>query len=300
MVTNRREFMHYSAAAALAASMPATTGAAGQKTMATRTIPGTDEELAVVGLGNAKPFAAGDKERTGQLLDILMEHGGGYVDTSWRGRFTVGQVMRERQAHERLFLGTYLEGEDPQSLGDEIKAVQDAQGGGVLDLVLSREPAAYLARSDEFLRLKEDGLTRYVGVARQNERFYPPMMEAMRLGVVDFIQVNYSMLEPGAADQVLPLALEKKVAVIINRPFVNGGYFPLVNGRELPEWAAEFDCGSWAQFSLKFILAHPAVNCVITETANPRHAVDNLTAGVGRLPDAEAQQRMRKLIQGLT
>lgn len=107
------------------------------------------------------------------------------------------------------------------------------------------------------------------------------------------------MLEPGAADEVLPLAQEKNIAVVVNRPFVNGRYFPLVSGRELPDWAADFDCESWAQFSLKYILAHPAVNCVITETANPRHAIDNLGAGSGRLPDAETRRRMQDLVQGM-
>ena len=296
-MTTRRDFLGYSAAAALAAAAPLGARADEPRQMMTRAIPGTGEALAVVGLGNAKPFGAGDSALTGQLLDILLQRGGGFVDTSGRGRFTVGQLMREKQAHEQLFLGTNVAGGTPQALRAEIEAIRQAQGGGALDLVFSREPSDLLARSDEYQKLKQDGLTRYVGVARSNEQFYPPIMELMRAGAVDFIQINYSMLEPGAADEILPLAQEQKVAVIINRPFVNGRYFPRVSGHELPEWAAEFDCTSWAQFSLKFILAHPAVNCVITETANPRHAIDNLGAGSGRLPDEATRRRMQNLIQ---
>lgn len=298
-MTNRREFLRLSAAAGVAASAPALGLEATAVPMHRRMIPGTEESLAIVGLGNATPFSAGDRQLTGQLIDVLLERGGGYVDTSYKGRFTVGEVMREREAHDQLFLGTYLETDSPQALADEIKAVQDAQGGGVLDLVLTREPAEFLRRADEFLRLKEQGLTRYVGVARHRADFYPPIMQAMREGLVDFIQVNYSLLEPGAAEEVLPMAQELQVAVITNRPFVNGQYFPLVRGRELPEWTAEFDCASWAQFSLKYILAHPAVNCVITETSKPHHAIDNLGAGVGRLPDEATLARMRELIAGM-
>ncbi|MDX1500125.1 MAG: aldo/keto reductase [Woeseiaceae bacterium] len=291
-MADRREFLQLAAALVAAPGVAAGAGRAMHK----RPIPGTGETLAVVGLGNATPFAEGDLQRTGELVDTLLAHGGGYIDTSFRGRFTVGEVMRRRRAHDELFLGTYLESGDPAGLADEIRAVQDAQGGGVLDLVLSREPADYLRRAAEFQQLKESGLTRYLGVARHRAEYYPPIMEAIREGVVDFIQVNYSLLEPEAANEVLPLAMEHGVAVITNRPFVNGEYFPRVAGRALPDWAADFDCASWAQFSLKYILAHPAVTCAITETSNPRHAADNLAAGSGRLPDDATRARMRELV----
>ncbi len=266
--------------------------------MMTRKLPGTNETLSVIGLGNARPFRAGDQELTRSLLDIFMARGGGYVDTSGQSRFTVGQIMAERQAHGDLFLGTYIEGKDLAAMREEIELVQDTQGGGELDLVMTRAPKDFMARRDQFRQLREDGLTRHLGVARPNQRFYPEMMDLMNVGAVDLVQVNYSMMEPGAADEILPLAMEKEIAVIINRPFINGDFFGMVRGQKLPGWAAEFDCESWAQFSLKFILAHPAVNCVITETSNPEHAIDNLAAGSGRLPDKETQQRMRKVIEG--
>jgi len=104
-------------------------------------------------------------------------------------------------------------------------------------------------------------------------------------------------MEPEAEQRLLPMAQDKGVAVLINRPFINGEFFSIVRGHESPEWAAEFDCDSWAQFSLKFILSHPAVNCVLTETANPKHAIDNLGAGVGGLPDLKTRQKMLELVQ---
>jgi aryl-alcohol dehydrogenase-like predicted oxidoreductase len=141
--------------------------------------------------------------------------------------------------------------------------------------------------------MKEDGLVRYIGVARTGADGFDAIGQLVEEGLVDFIQINYSLVEPEAADRLLPLAADKGVAVSISRPFINGRYFGMVSGVELPDWVADFDCDSWAQFSLKFIIAHPAVNCVLTETANLKHAVDNLGAGYGRLPDAATQQKMR-------
>ena len=125
------------------------------------------------------------------------------------------------------------------------------------------------------------------------------MLELMQTGTVDVLQVNYSPLETAAERKVLPMALDRGVAVTINRPFINGEYFVRVRGRELPAWVTEFDCRSWAQLSLKFILSHPAVTCVLTETANPEHALDNIGAGFGALPDAAARQRIVEYLRDL-
>ena len=116
----------------------------------------------------------------------------------------------------------------------------------------------------------------------------------------DFIQVNYSITERRAEEGLLPLAREKGLAVLVNRPFMNGAYFERLGQRPVPEWAAEFDCDSWAQFSLKWILANPAVNCVLTETANPKHAIDNIGAGFGRRPDEATRQRMLEHLSSIS
>ena len=165
---------------------------------------------------------------------------------------------------------------------------------------MMRDVADLGRRAGEFRALKEEGLLRYVGIGRPHKRFYPAMMQLMQDDVVDFIQVNYSMLEPEAADEIIPMAMDKGVAVVINRPFINGDYFGLVKGHNLPDWAAEFDCESWAQFSLKYIVSHPGINCVLTETSNPEHVVDNLGAGFGRRPDPKTRERMQAHLRGLT
>jgi aryl-alcohol dehydrogenase-like predicted oxidoreductase len=296
-MTDRREFLTGTGALALAATIPAI--ADDRPSLPTRPIPGSDEQIAIVGLGNSNAFRQGDIATSEKLLDIFLWHGGTYIDVSGSSRDTVGRIIHSRGAQDSTILGNYLEANDSAGLRSEIAGLQEVQGAGPLDLALSADPDGLIRRTDEFRALKAEGLVRHIGVARHNERYYPAMMKLMNDGVVDFIQVNYSMLEPEAAETILPLAQDKGVAVLINRPFINGEYFSRVSGQALPEWAAEFDCDSWAQFSLKYILAHPAVNCVLTETANPKHAVDNLGAGYGRLPDEATRQRMRQLIVDL-
>ena len=169
----------------------------------------------------------------------------------------------------------------------------------MLDLANSRDLSNYRSDAAQLRAFKEEGLVRYIGVARIGPQAIDTMVGLIEDALVDFVQINYSLLEPGAADRLLPLARDQGVAVIINRPFINGKFFDIVNDANLPDWAAEFDCDSWAQFSLKFIVANPAVNCVLTETANPKHAVDNLGAGYGGLPDKATRQKMLGLIQSL-
>jgi diketogulonate reductase-like aldo/keto reductase len=125
---------------------------------------------------------------------------------------------------------------------------------------------------------------------------YPELERVLRDETVDFVQVNYSLGEREAERRILPLARERGIAVLVNRPFSEGGLFSRVRGRAVPAWASEFDCESWAQFFLKWILAHPATTCVIPATSRPQHLVDNMKAGIGRLPDRTARERMAALV----
>ena len=120
----------------------------------------------------------------------------------------------------------------------------------------------------------------------------------MRRQKSDFVQINYSLMDRAAAQRILPLAQEMGMGVIINRPFGGGGIFQVISAKPLPAWTAEFDCHSWAQFLLKWIVSHPAVTCVIPATNDPKHLEDNMGAGVGRLPDAKTRARMASLFVG--
>jgi aryl-alcohol dehydrogenase-like predicted oxidoreductase len=297
-MTNRREFIEYSMALTLASSLPVL--AQEQRQLPTRLIPGTDESLAIVGLGSSSSFRDDDLSTASKLLDIFLDHGGRYVDVGGASAFSVGKLGQEKNATEQLFLGNYIDPAEEQDMRERIAGIASAQGKSALDLIHTRDLGGFRSGYDEYRALKEEGLVRFIGVARSGAQIHDAMGRLIEDGLVDFIQVNYSLMEPEAGERLLPLAADNGVAVSTSRPFINGNFFGIVRGHELPEWAAEFDCESWAQFSLKFILANPAVNCVLTETADPAHALDNLGAGFGRLPDADMQQRMLEHMRGIS
>jgi diketogulonate reductase-like aldo/keto reductase len=146
---------------------------------------------------------------------------------------------------------------------------------------------------------KEQGRIRYIGITHYESGAFAEVEKIMRSEKLDFVQINYSIMEREAEERVLPLAQERGIAVIVNRPFGGGDLFNRVRSKSVPEWSAEFDCKSWAQFFLKWIVANPAVTCAIPATDKPRHLEDNMQAGIGRLPDASTRQRMVESLRSL-
>ena len=293
-MTDRREFLKRASGAALATLAPPLL-LAGEKLPA-RLIPGSDERLPVVGLGNSQAFRQRDFETSKRLLGAYFDRGGRYIDCSGDGAYLVASVAATLGQRDAAFLGSYFNGgnaADSEAAAKRLRAIGPTKS---LDLMHSY-PEDGVPNWDVFRRWKDNGLTRYIELARHNVRYYESTMKVIETGTMDFVQVNLSPLETEAEDRILPMARDKGVAVTINRPFINGRYFSIVKGRSLPAWAVEFDCTSWAQFSIKFILSHPAVNCVLTETANPEHLIDNLGGGFGRLPDEKTRVRMRDLVQ---
>ena len=292
-MADRRDFLKAVGVTTLAAAFPAVHA---QSPMSMRPIPGTDETLSAVGLGNSQAFRQGDEETSRRLLNTYFESGGRYVDCSGDGALLVARLARELGFASDAFLGAYFNAERVDESRRAARALLDASGKRVLDL-MHTYPEDGVPHWDNLRRFRDEGLTRYIGLARHRPEFYDMMIDVMKTGTLDFLQVNLSPLETEAEERILPMARDAGVAVTINRPFLNGEYFSIVRDRSLPEWAAEFDCHSWAQFSLKYVLSNPAVTSVLTETANPRHVVDNLGAGSGRLPDEKTRARMRDLIR---
>ena len=295
---NRREFMHDAGALGAALSLPFSVAAATMPVMkmATRPIPGTEEQLPIVGFGNSQSFRD-DYENSEKLLDILVNHGGSLVDSWSSNQEVLGRYMHEHDAKGKLFLTNNVGADNQEDSDAAIRYAKETQGKAILDLLQLPNPSNFKKQWRLMRDAKDEGHARYIGLAVSRGRQDKTVMKLLESGTTDFIQVSYSMLEPESAERLLPLARDKGVAVIINRPFINGEYFPLVRDKQLPDWAADFDCESWAQFSLKFILANPAVNCVITETTKTEHAIDNLSAGFGRLPDEKTQVEMQRLLQ---
>jgi diketogulonate reductase-like aldo/keto reductase len=146
---------------------------------------------------------------------------------------------------------------------------------------------------------KKEGRVRYTGITHSTTGRQGDVAQVLEKEQVDFVQINYSIMEREADDRVFPVAKDRGVAVIVNRPFGRGDLFDRVRGKPLPDWAAEIDCTTWAQFFLKWIVAHPTVTCAIPATSKPHHLQDNMQGGVGRLPDAKMRQRMAELVGGL-
>ncbi len=297
-MTNRREFVRAAAMSTLATLVLPSTNAA-PRVLPRRRIPGTDESLPVVALGNSNAFRQGDSDTARRLLETFFDHGGGYIDCSGDGAYLVASLARTLGKSEQAFLGSYFNGARPDESLAAARRLRATRGRDTLDL-MHTYPEDGVPNWDTFRQWKDDGLTRYIGLARHQARYYEAMMQVMKTGTMDFLQVNLSPLETEAEERILPMARDLGVAVTINRPFINGRYFSIVKGRALPAWAVEFDCTSWAQFSIKYILSHPAVNCVLTETANPEHVLDNLGGGMGRLPDQKTREKMRALVQSFS
>jgi diketogulonate reductase-like aldo/keto reductase len=301
LMVSRRKFIQLFGAASLTAPWAFKLVAENRPSLPRRPIPGTDESLPIMGFGNSQAFRSGNLDLSRQLLNILIAHGGSYIDAGGSSFGLLAQLMQEQNLQDDLFLAPYANTLAWEELRPEVRGLVAKNGKSKpLDLLLSARLEEYSAHSGNFQGLKDEGLVRYVGVARHRQSYHQEMMNLMEAGAVDFVQVNYSILEPEAEERLLPLAQDTGVAILINRPFMNGEYFKRVKGRELPTWVSEFDCHSWAQFSLKFIVSHPAVTCVLTETAKPHHAVDNMGGGMGRLPDQKMRERMREYLLQLT
>jgi diketogulonate reductase-like aldo/keto reductase len=297
---NRRKFLCDAGAAVALATLPLKTGAQealGKISM--RPIPSTGELLPIVGFGSSSIFSGDDFTGAAALLDTLRDMGGKFIDTWPPAQATFGRYARENSAHDDLFLGTNLTTGKGDADLQALSTAKARQGKETLDLIQLPRPNNITAQWPIVQRWKQEGHARYIGIAVTGQRFFDDVEWLLQNGEPDFIQINYSLLEPESGERLLPLATEKGVAVVTNRPFINGQYFPRVAGKELPEWAADFDCQSWAQFSLKWILANPQVNCTLTETTKLHHAVDNLSAGLGRLPDEQERSRMQALMQSI-
>jgi diketogulonate reductase-like aldo/keto reductase len=266
--------------------------------MLTRPIPGTDESIPVVGLGTWEVFdVAGSREEIAtrkEIVDQLVAMGGSVIDSSpmyRRSEEIVGDIIRADGNRDDLFLATKV-WIDGKSAGEsQMRRSLELMNAGVIDLMQVhnlRDVDVHMATIREW---QEDGRIRYNGITHYTASAHRSMESAMQEYKPQFIQINYSMGERQAEQRVLPLAQDLGIAVLINRPFMEGELFSAVRNRELPDWASDF-AQSWGQFFLKFIISHPAVTCVIPGTSQPHHMVDNLGAGFGILPNAAARQKM--------
>ena len=306
MTISRRKFIATSAASLLVCSGKLSAQSSRSASMLSKQIPSSGEQLPVIGLGTLQAFdvAGTPEERAalGEVLQLLADHGGTLVDTSpryGRAEAVVGDLCAELNLTDDLFFATKVFSEGEQAGIDEMGTSLERLHTPVLDLMQVHSMRDWEIHLPSIRKLKEQGKVRYIGITIHRDTGHEQMMKLMREENLDFIQVNYNLIERGAAKEVLPLAQELGVAVMINVPFAKAELFKKTSGLDLPDWAGDFDCDSWAQFFLKYVISHPAVTCVIPRTGNPHHMADNLMAGFGRLPNQDTRLEMEAFIDRL-
>lgn len=300
----RREFIRLGAAATLAVALPRA-GLPAAAAMAKRPIPATGEAIPVIGLGTSHEFnevPAGGGEQLKAVLRVLVDQGGTLVDTApayGNAESILGRFMDELDLADTLFVSTKVGERGAEPGLESMERSQELLGKKPLDLMMVHSLVDAETQLGNLQRLKDAGRVRYIGITTSRRSGHEQMESLIRSHDLDFIQVNYSPMETEAAERVIPAAAERGVAVMINRAFGNGSYFERVGGRPLPDWAADFDCASWAQFSLKYILGNPDVTCVLAATSNPRHMLDNARAGTGPFPDDATRKRIVEFLQAI-
>jgi diketogulonate reductase-like aldo/keto reductase len=271
-----------------------------------RPIPRSGEMLPVVGLGTFQTFDVGgdpaSRAELKEVLRLLAQAGNCMVDSSpmyGRAEGVVGDLAAELDNRKSLFFATKVWTSGRDSGVRQMQESLRLMRAETMDLMQVHNLLDLETHLKTLREWKAAGKIRYLGITHYHSGAYSQLERLIKTRAYDFVQFNYSMDEREAEDRLLPACADSGTAVIINRPFAQASMFGKVRGKPLPPWSAEFDCTSWAQYFLKYLLAHPAVNCVIPGTRRVSHLSDNLQAGVGRLPDAAMRRRMIEYLGSL-
>lgn len=271
-----------------------------------RVIPSTGELIPILGMGTWLTFDVGDYPevvaRRSQVLQAFFEGGGGMIDSSpmyGSSERTVGACLELLPDHGALFTATKVWTPGRWLGVKQMESSMRLWGVSVFDLMQIHNMLDWEVHLETLKQWKAEGRVRYIGITTSHGRRHQALERALTQESFDFVQLTYNLLDREAEQRLLPLAAERGIGVIVNRPFRRGGLFDQVAGKPLPTWAGEIECRSWAQFFLKFILSHPAVTCAIPATTRVDHMRENLQAARGVLPDASTRQQMVDYMQRL-
>jgi diketogulonate reductase-like aldo/keto reductase len=301
---SRRSFLAQTTALTAASVLPL--GSIAQERMLTRAIPGTTEHLPVIGLGAPTVFyktPPEGPELARSLVEAMVNMGGRVMDTPAFFRPdppVIGPILDEMGLQDDLFLAGKIAVRGKQEGIHHMDTLIANLNKRPIDLMMALNLWDLDNHWPTLQAAKVEGKVRYIGASLTNIRNVSnfdrdPIERFMKEKHPDFFLLGYSMFQNEAEDRLLPLAADLGIAIIVSEAFkttTDGAYFSDTSGKALPEWAAEFDCESWAQFGLKYIVSHPAVTTVVTETSKVKHVIDNMGAGYGRLPDSVMRKRM--------
>ena len=289
---------------AAAAAGPARAGAA--SSIRQSPIPSSGERIPTVGIGTWRTFdvgaSAAERAPLKEVLRQVVGLGGRVVDSSpmyGAAESVVGEISAELGLRDKLFMATkvYTSGREEgiRQMQTSFRRMRVER----MDLMQVHNLLDVSTHTPTLKDWKAKGRVRYIGITHYTASAYAEVERWLKTGAYDFVQINYSLAERDAEKRLLPLAAERKVNVIINRPFAGSSLFRQTKGKALPPWAAELGIASWAQYFLKWIVSHPAVTCAIPGTGRPEHMRDNLAAGRGPMPAAAARRKMLEYFDAL-
>jgi aryl-alcohol dehydrogenase-like predicted oxidoreductase len=306
MTITRRALLEIGAGAGAAATLGAPALFAQDAPLVQKTIPRSGERIPPIGIGTNRYGVGTSEEERAPLratLKLFAELGGKVIDTAavyGTAEAVIGDLVRELGIRDTLFFATKtdLRGQVGGVAG--LQQRLDRMQTQTMDLMQVHNLVDIANELAVMREWKQAGRIRYIGATISTQNQYEDMARVMQTEDMDFVQFNYSLDDRSSEERLLPLALEQGLAVLINLPFGRGDLFEKVDTRALPEWAAEFDCASWGQFFLKYIVSHPAVTAAIPGTRQERHVIDNLGAARGRLPDAALRRRQEEFFDSLS
>jgi diketogulonate reductase-like aldo/keto reductase len=298
-VLSRRDFVKVVAVGAGALAF--TGGSAMAETVVRKPIPKTGELLPAIGLGTWQTFDVGAnkaaREPLKRVLQEFVRAGGQVIDSSpmyGQSESVAGDLAVELGVHKQLFLATkvWTSGREAgvRQMEESFRRLRTQR----MDLMQVHNLVDYRTHLETLRRWKADGKVRYIGVTHYTASAHDELARVLASEELDFVQLNYSLAEREAEKRLLPLAAERQLAVLVNRPFAEGQLFRRARGQTLPPWAKEIGCATWAQFFLKFIVSHAAVTCAIPATSKVEHLTDNMQAALEPVPDAKTRERMAR------
>ena len=307
--SSRRQFIGMAATLATGLILPAQTFASSAPIH--KTILKTGEQLPVVGMGTSRTFdAIGDAElllRLEEVLQTFFDMGGGMIDSSpmyGSSQEVIGQLLAKMnsskmKAEKNLFAATKVWIKGRQEGLEQMEKSRQQWGVKNFDLMQIHNLVDWQIHLETLKQMKADGKIRYIGITTSHGRYHEQLKDILKKHDFDFVQLSYNIANRDVESPLLSIAQDKGIAVIVNRPYQRGDLFRKVKDRPLPSWAQEFDCSSWGQYFLKYVVSHPAVTCAIPATSKVKHMKDNMLAGRGRLPTARQRLKMLKYFESL-
>ena len=308
MQISRRDFLKTTAGIGAAMLLPQKFATAQSEPLLQKKIPSSGEMIPIIGLGTARRYeevkTEAEKIPLRETILKFKEVGLKVIDSSpsyGTAEAVVGEIVDGLKIRDSLFLATKV---SLREIGREQGIAQIEQSfqklrTAKIDLIAVHNLRDTQVQLRTLREMKQSGRIRYVGITTSFDNQYGEFERTMKNETLDFVQVDYALDNRDAGERIIPLAADRGMAVMINLPFGRGRLFNAVQGKKLPQWASEFDCASWAQFFLKYIVSHPAITCAVPGMAKAEYVTDNVGAARGRLPDAAMRRRMEQFIDGI-